>query len=118
MAQQPGGVGPITDFNQIPRFSMAQNYADMDRFSLVANSRPIPIADIEAGNLIRTAGYANGESAFTLLLEGHQAEQIACFSSDEQRLELSRSGAKVVVPLPMFVPGRNKVNCKAQSNFD
>lgn len=118
MAQQSGAVGPITDFNQIPRFSMAQNYADMDRFSLVVNSRPLPIADIEAGNLIRTAGDANGELAFTLLLDGYQAEQIACFSSDGQRLELSRSGAKVRVSLPVFVPGRNKINCTAPSYID
>lgn len=118
MAQQSGAVGPLTDYRQIPRFPMAQSYADMDRFSLVVKSRPLPVAEIEAGNLVRTVGDASGELTFTLLLGGYQMGQVACFSSAGQRLEIGRSGAIVRVSLPVFVPGRNKINCTAPSSSD
>lgn len=115
LAQHSGAVGPLTNFYAIPRYPMAAGFARMDRFKLVANSKPLPVADVDAGDRVRTAGEDSGTLELELTEGDYQIQNLACYSSAGKALEIARDGFEVEVALPEFKAGRNKVNCTAPS---
>jgi len=115
LAQQSGAVGRLTDPTQIPRYPMLGGYADIDRFALVANSRPLPVAEVRAGTHVRVAGDDPGILRIRLLGGQYNSSQLACFSSEGARLETEWESPWLSVTLGNFRPGRSKVNCTAPS---
>lgn len=116
IAQQSGAVGIISDQSAIPRFPMATGYADMQRFAMAVNARPLPVRSAVALSTDRTDG-AVKQLQLQLDPGAYQWPQLACYSAtgkplprriDDQAarrftLDLSGSGT----------PGRNKINCTA-----
>jgi hypothetical protein len=68
---------------------------------------------MDAGDKIRTAGQNPGVLEFYLRAGDYDADNLACYSSNGNRLDIQMNYPKVVVQLQSFVPGRNKVNCTA-----
>ena len=118
LAQQSGAVGRLTDLTQIPRYPMLGGFADLDRFALVANSRPLPAAEVLAGAGIRAVGEAAGDLRIRMLGGDYNSAQLSCFSSSGSRLVTSWESPWLRVSLPEFRPGRNKVNCTAPSSSE
>lgn len=118
LAQQSGAVGETTDLLEIPRYPMARSSASMERFSLVTKTKALPVTEIEPGEVIRTHGQAPGNLSFSLITGDYRSTSLACYSSTGQVLNLSREGQRVIVELPDFVAGRNKVNCTAPSSSE
>lgn len=118
LAQYSGAIGPTTDLYEAPRYPIAQGYAGMQRFALITSTRALPVTEVDAGALIRRQGEPEGEFSFTLLEGDYQKRNLACFSSDGQSLQVQQSDNRVSVSLPVFTPGRNKVNCTAPANSE
>jgi len=87
----------------------------MKRFELVVNSKPLPVVETSAGELVRIAGEYPGFLSLRLAKGNYQLQNLACYSSTGTALELERNGLDVRVTLPKFNAGRNKVNCTAPS---
>lgn len=115
LAQQSGAIGPYTELVQIPRYPIAGSYASLERFSLAVNSLPLPVSRIDAGEKIRTAGQNPGVLDFYLGAGDYDSDNLGCYSSNGNRLDVRVHYPRVAVQLESFVPGRNKVNCTAPS---
>lgn len=121
IAQQSGAVGHSFDRLAVPRFPMATNYADMNRFSTRVHSRPLPVTGVTSGPVVQIAGEnSQYKLAFTLLPGEYRAKDLACYSSSGEKLEVMREEGMVAnrisVQLPDWSAGRRKINCTAPSS--
>lgn len=117
LAQHSGAVGVLSDFLALPRYPMAQSFAAIDRFALVANTKALPVTEIDAGPLIRRLGEGISEFHFSVLPGDFQLNNIACYSATGELLEHKENEGRISVVLPSFSVGRNKVNCTAPSSI-
>lgn len=118
LAQNSGAVGSATDVLEVPRYPMAQSFARMERFALVARSKALPAIEIDSGSSVRTEGEESGLLRFSLLVGDYQINNLACYSSTGTSLPMEVTDYSVSIGLPDFVPGRNKVNCTAPSSSE
>lgn len=123
IAQQSGAIGFGFNRQAVPRYPMATNYDDMQRFVNCVNSRPLPVADVSAGPEIQVAGQnSRYKLEFTLLPGEYSAEELACYSSSGEKLKFALSqtetGRHVSVRLPDWSAGRRKINCTAPSSHE
>lgn len=118
LAQNSGAVGSVTDLLEVPRYPMAQSFARMERFALVASSKALPAVEIDSGSSVRIEGEEPGLLRFRLLAGDYQINNLACYSATGASLQIDVSEYSVSVELPSFVSGRNKVNCTAPSNSE
>lgn len=115
LAQHSGAVGALTNLYAVPRYPIASGYDHMGRFELVANSKPLPVTQVEAGELVRIAKEDAGFLTLRLAEGDYQVQNLACYSSAGATLALEINGPSVRIALPEFRAGRNKVNCTAPS---
>ncbi len=120
IAQQSGAVGPGFDRLAVPRFPMATHYADMERFSVGVNARPLPVSDVSAGPRVQTAGEtAQYRFAFDVTPGDFRLAALACYTSAGERLALTRQNdpghTRISLQLPEWGAGRRKINCTAPS---
>lgn len=116
IAQQSGAVGAVSDFLAVPRFPMAQGYADLKRFATSVNSRPLPVSMVAvspAENL-----YQPLQGLQLTLGDGdYRAQQLACYRATGAPLVTRTTTAD---PLTLSIEvggdqsaGRHKINCTA-----
>lgn len=120
IAQQSGVVGFGTDRLAVPRFPMATNYADMKRFVIAIQSKPLPVIDDEQGPVVLRAGQSNKYHLdFTLRPGEYQVQNLACYSSSGERLTITteekEETRRTSISLPKWQAGRHKINCTAPS---
>jgi len=120
IAQQSGAVGVGFDGLAVPRFPMATHYADMERFSVAVNSRPLPVRNVSSGPRVQTAGETGRyRFAFDIAPGDYSLAALACYTSEGQRLALARrddaGSMRVSLQLPEWGAGRRKINCTAPS---
>ena len=122
IAQQAGAIGRVSDFLALPRFPMAQAYADLERFATSVNSRPLPVSSVVVqGNDQKT--YRPIEKLHLTLADGdYRAQRLACYRASGGRLETQISRDQ---PLTLSVTitgtqdaGRHKINCTAPAKND
>jgi hypothetical protein len=124
IAQQSGAVGEGFDRLEVPRYPMATNYEDMQRFAVSVDSRPLPVSKVSAGPRIQTAGESSRHSfAFDLAPGDFRLAQLACYnSSSGARLALNKQTAagatRISMQLPDWGAGRRKINCTAPAAHD
>lgn len=119
IAQQSGAVGKGFDKLAVPRFPMATGYADMDRFIVSVNSRPLPVTDVSSGPVVQVAGNNSQFTfAFTLLPGDYRTAGLSCYSSSGEKLVMKseEEASRVSVQLPDWAAGRRKINCTAPSS--
>lgn len=115
LAQHSGAVGPLTDRQAIPRYPLAQGYANIDRFKQITHSKALPVLKIIAGTRVRTAGDTTGNLILQLQKGDYQINNLACYSATGNKLTTTKNDLLITLKLPTFSPGRNKVNCTAPS---
>jgi len=124
IAQQSGAVGEGFDRLEVPRYPMATNYEDMQRFAVSVDSRPLPVSKVNAGPRIQVAGESGRYTlAFDLGAGDYRLAQLACYnSSTGARLPLKKQTAagatRISIQLPDWGAGRRKINCTAQASHD
>jgi biofilm PGA synthesis lipoprotein PgaB len=122
IAQQSGAVGDGFDKLAVPRYPMATNYEDMQRFSVSVNSRPLPVSNVSAGPRIQVAGETGRHRlAFDLAPGDYRSAELACYDSGSRtRLTLNRArdagAVRISMRLPDWEAGRRKINCTAPAS--
>jgi peptidoglycan/xylan/chitin deacetylase (PgdA/CDA1 family) len=118
LVQRSGAVGPLTDAHAVPRFPMATGFSELDRLSLAAHSRPLPVRSTS----VSRRGNRGDLDWLRLELEpnGVRTDALACFSGSGATLPLKRETES---PLRIRIDvdglgraGRNKINCTAPAS--
>jgi len=109
--QQSGVAHAKSDFAALPRFTMTDPYADLDRFLLTANALPLPVTDvIPADNIVIENPPMIG---FTLSSEIKNTSDLSCFVSGIGKTNVSvLEGNRVEIRLEGTLQDRrSRVNC-------
>ncbi|MEX1310953.1 MAG: polysaccharide deacetylase family protein [Candidatus Sulfomarinibacteraceae bacterium] len=112
--QHSGAVGPTGDPRALPRFPMAEAFADMGEFAVKVSSRPLPVAGVSPWDPVTPSKRPRIE--VTLADTDARLDRFACFVSGQgevavEWLEPRRRFA--VAPKNDLPLGRNRVNCTA-----
>ncbi len=115
--QQSGAVGPGSDPRALPRYPMAEAFADLAQFRIKAASLPLPVREVIPWDPVT----AEPRPRMILRLDESDARlaRLACYASGQGRLAiqwLDRAQRRFAVQarddLP---PGRSRYNCTAPS---
>lgn len=115
---QSGAASPASDVYALPRFSMTEDYADLERFETAVSALPLPISGLEPADPYLT----NPQPAigFTLPEALVNREDFACFASgtpdmDMQKLGNGRIELRFASPL---TSDRLRINCTITQGTD
>ena len=95
----------------LPRFSMTESYADLDRFDLVSTALPLTVTDIEPpapyqDRMIESIGFTIADD-----LAG-QTDNLSCFISGKDEVEIQLLGPRVEVRASTpLTAERFRLNC-------
>ena len=112
--QQSGAVGETSDLRALPRFPMAEAYANIEDFAVKVATRPLPVAKVQPWDPV-TASLRPGIE-ITLADTDADLERLACFVGGQGAVavEWIEPGRRFAVsPKTDLQPGRNRVNCTA-----
>lgn len=90
------GSNPIA----LPRFTMTDQYGDIDRFRLVTNALPLPVSELSQTPPI----------GFTLP-ETLNPKNLRCFISGQEKPTLETLGARVEIRPKDPIESRTRINC-------
>jgi peptidoglycan/xylan/chitin deacetylase (PgdA/CDA1 family) len=108
--QHSGAIHSSTDLYYLPRFPMNENFGDLERFRLVADTLALPATDITPADPL--LGENPPSFGFTVGPEVENLKGIACYAS-VGRARIERLGERRIearFPRP-FPPGRTRINC-------
>lgn len=110
--QQSGVVYPGADMLALPRFTMANDYADLDRFRLTASALPLPVTDVVPDDMVLGA-QGPPLIGFTVTPDIKNLSRLSCFISDLGKAPLTRPGGnRVEIRLgEPLQDRRTRVNC-------
>ncbi|MFQ5958585.1 MAG: polysaccharide deacetylase family protein [Alphaproteobacteria bacterium] len=109
--QHSGAAFAGTDPHGLPRFALNEQYGDLDRFRLVANTLPLPAGDVTPSDPL--LGPNPPPFGFTVAEEVDHLDRLSCYASGKgvasvERLGTRRIEVRVDAPFP---PGRARINC-------
>ena len=81
----------------LPRFTMTENYADLDRFTMIINSLPLSTTDITP-----TTSYVTNNPAIGFSVSEHltyKLSKLSCFTSGQDKPTLNIIGNRVEIRL-------------------
>jgi peptidoglycan/xylan/chitin deacetylase (PgdA/CDA1 family) len=114
--QHSGSVGPFSDPRALPRFPMAEAFADLDEFAVKVASRPLPVAKVTPWDPVTTDRRPRIE--VVLADTDARLERLACFVGGQGKVDVEwlEAGRRfAVVPEADLPVGRSRVNCTAPS---
>lgn len=114
-AQYSASLGPASDLMSMPRFAINERYGAMDRFTIISNSKAMPVATITPSNPIVMDGNNPPRFAFTSP-RANQLTNMACFPSHMDGaadIQFGPNGQIEVMISKAYPPGRSRVNCTA-----
>jgi len=108
--QNSGVAHGYDGFFELPRFAMNEQYGTEERLRLAINGLPLKVSQILPEDvLIDQNPPAFG---FTLAPDLTEAQQLNCFNTTYNSLDITRFGQRVEVRFPGPLPaGRARVNC-------
>lgn len=109
--QQSGVVYKGSDFTALPRFTMTDDFGDLDRFMLTAHALPLPVGDVTPEDALISQNPPT--IGFTVTPELHNLDKLACFASGlEGKLPLTHIGNRIEIRPPQpFTDRRTRINC-------
>lgn len=117
--QHSGAIGMLSDPRALPRFPMAEAFADIGDFRSRAASRALPVTGVEPWDPVIRHGDQAPRMRFRLAESDARLDELACFASRQGRIEVRpvEGEERMFVtqapqPLP---PGRSRYNCTAPS---
>lgn len=115
--QHSGPVGPRSDRRALPRFAIAEAYADIDEFRTKINSLPMPVEALTPWEpVVRNT---RPEIEITLGRTEARLAELACFVGGQGRVPVRwiEAGKRFRVgPQHPLGTGRQRVNCTAPRN--
>lgn len=116
--QHSGAVGMGSDLYSLPRFPMAEAYAELDEFRQKAATLSLPLRDIDPREPVLD-GNNPPRFAATLGSVNGDPRQLACFASSQGAMEvrwLNVEGQRFEVQAKQpYKPGRARYNCTLPS---
>ena len=118
LGQHSGAIGPYSDPRALPRFPMAEAYADIDEFAEKARAKGLPVAEYDPWDPQLTDGTP---PRMIVRLEESDArlDNLNCFVSRQGHVNVEwedRGGRIFSVEAPEELPtGRTRYNCTAPS---
>lgn len=116
LGQHSGALGTTSDMRALPRYPMAEAFADMEAFGRKAASLPLPVSRVRPADPV-VAGRNPPILELTLQAGGYVADRLDCYASGQGRIDVRRVGTQVPrfeiqaqSPLPA---GRARYNCTA-----
>jgi peptidoglycan/xylan/chitin deacetylase (PgdA/CDA1 family) len=112
--QHSGAVGPSSDPRALPRFPMAEAFADIGEFAVKVASRPLPVAKVTPWDPVTSSSRPRIE--VTLSETDARLDRLACFVSGQGAVPvkwLEERRGFVVAPEHDLPAGRSRVNCTA-----
>lgn len=109
--QQSGAAYRGSDLFALPRFALTENYADTERFRMVASALPLPVTDITPDDPHIDEG--NPPVFGFTLGDGIAPETLGCFVTEHGQIELHTLGNnrfELRAPAP-FSDERVRMNC-------
>ena len=111
-SQHSGATGIKDDLYYLPRYALNEEYGDIDRFKMIANTRSLLVEDFHPENM--TIEERNPPLiGFNVNEEVGSLERLACFTSHEGKVRVEnlydrRIEIRMKTPLPV---GRTRLNC-------
>jgi len=108
--QNSGIAHGFNGFFELPRFAMNERYGEMDRLSLAINGLPLKANQVLPADVVITKNPP--AFGFTLAPEIADQNNLQCFNSTYNALDVTRLGPRAEVRFPGPLPsGRARVNC-------
>ncbi len=111
VTQTSGVISSDTDLRTLPRFAMAEAYANIDDFILKINTLPLPVKSVSPIEPIVTR---NNPPILRLRLERH-IENVQCYISSGERINvkwISNTELQIEANSPLKAP-RDRYTCTA-----
>jgi len=115
--QHSGAVGPDSDRCALPRFAVAEAYADLDEFRIKVESLPMPVVALTPWEPVVDEKLP--EIDVTLGEMDARRGELSCFVGGQGRVPIRwiEEGKRFsVAPRQPLGPGRNRVNCTMLRN--
>lgn len=115
--QQSGAVGPGSDLRALPRFPIAEAYADIGEFRVKVKSMPMPVEALTPWDPV--VNDTRPEIEITLGETDARLGELACFVSGQGRVQVRWivEGKRFAVgPQRPLGAGRQRVNCTVPRN--
>ena len=115
--QHSGAVGPGSDQRALPRFAIAEAYADIGEFRVKIKSLPMPVKALVPWEPV--VNDDRPEIEITLGETDARLAELACFISGQGRVPVRwiEAGKRfAVAPQRPLGKGRQRVNCTAPRN--
>ena len=117
--QHSGAIGPLSDRRALPRFPMAEAFAEIGEFRSKAASRALPVIELDPWDPVITDTSQAPLMRFKLAESDARLGELSCFASRMGRIEVEEVEGETRVfttqapePLPH---GRSRYNCTAPS---
>ena len=110
--QQSGAVGKGSDLRALPRFPMAEAFADLAEFRTKVSSLPLPVVTVEPWDPVVTT--AKPVIEVTLGEVDGRLSHLRCYVSGQGAVEvecLAPNDRFTIGPTEPFGAGRHRVNC-------
>lgn len=92
--QQSGAMGKSSSRVALPRFTMTDNFSDLDRLRLTALSLPFPVVDTELGTTVIESNPPTPGFTVRHDVAASDLKKIKCFASGIEKLDVQRIGER------------------------
>ncbi len=113
--QQSGAIGPYSDPRILPRYPMAEAFAQIREFKTKALSLPLPVTEVTPWDPQLQGDVWQPLMTVTLASSDARQDQLVCYISGQGEVEVTwldkeRFSVRAQRPLPV---GRSRYNCTA-----
>lgn len=111
--QQSGLVHRGADRLALPRFTMTDDFGDLDRFRLTSHALPLPVSDVEPKESIISENPPVIGFTVSPSIPASDVKKLVCFGSGIGKLKTEILGKnRVEIRFPQaFDDGRSRINC-------
>jgi poly-beta-1,6-N-acetyl-D-glucosamine N-deacetylase len=117
--QQSGPAWADANFSALPRFPMADKYANLDGFITKVNTLPLPVVRAQPSEPVLKPGNNRPTLTLTLAPKHYSKSSLRCYvsGSDQVAMNWSNEVEDTVEVTPLFdlKPGRHRTNCTMPS---
>ncbi len=117
--QQSGPAWADANFSALPRFPMADKYADLNGFITKVNTLPLPIVRVQPVDPVVEPGNSRPTLSLTLASGSYSKSNLRCYIGGSDQLTMNWSSeiedTVEVTPLLDLKPGRHRTNCTMPS---
>ena len=118
--QQSGAIGSLSKPQLLPRFPMAENYAELEQFRIKADALPFPVQQVEPASPIINGKNLSPTLTVSVIPEQlPRLKELACYLNGERMTLLSWQDPFrfTVTPSRPLTARRSRYNCTVPSSL-